>query len=583
MHPELQRQLRQASLEATKLPDNEQSWRDFLAEVNKAYASVEKERFVLAANFGSPKRDDEPQIADSRLLQECERLRSIVNCLDDALCVFDREGQLLLVNPAAERYLGLPQSKLDTRAVLSRLKLRDQWQPRQFMEADAVLELLREGTAWRDANAWLRQTKGVKPLPIACVVTPMSKNNHITGALLMFRDTSEQRKVQAALLAAKNAAENASSAKSDFLSSMSHELRTPMNAILGYGELLQEDLGDPDGELDPDYLEDLQSYTSQVLHAGKHLLSLINEVLDLTRIETGQINLSITKANLVEVVNKCIEDCKPLLSDMNLTLDNQIPPGQIVPVLADHERLHQVIHQLLSNAIKHNRENGKIILRCEQDAVERVRLQIEDTGIGMSPEQQQEAFKPFTRMSGRNLSKGTGIGLTLTKQLLDVMDGRISVESEPDVGSLFTIELPTGETLSRDENEVDNMRKHILLYIEDSRTNVSLVAKILRDRPDVALISAPTGEMGLELARAHRPDMILLDINLPGIDGFEVFNRLRSTPESQDIPVIALSADDSKEALTQADKAGFYKYIIKPLNRKVFLEAVGELLSAEAH
>lgn len=585
MHPQLQQQLHQAGLDVNTPPDSLESWQAFLSRLDKTFQSAEHERYVLAATFS--KSHDDPDSApktppaDSRLLQEYERLRNIIQVLEDGLCLFDRDGHLLFVNSAAEHYLGLPESKLDARSLLGRLKLRDKWQPRQFMDPSALHSLLREGSSLRDNLAWLKQHNNAKPLPISCVISPISKGNHIIGSLLIFRDTSEQRKIQAALLAAKESAEQSSSAKSDFLSSMSHELRTPMNAILGYGELLEEDLSDPDGEVDPDYLEDLQSYTHQILQAGRHLLGLINEVLDLTRIETGQISLKISKSNLLEVVQKSIDECIPMLPNMHLTLDNQIPLNTQISVLADPTRLQQVLVQLLSNAIKHNKEGGKITLRMHQDSVERVHLSVADTGIGMTPEQQKEAFKPFTRMSGRNLSKGTGIGLTLAKQLLDVMDGRISVESKIDVGSTFTIELPTGETQACDEDDSTAMRKHILLYIEDSRTNVSLVAKILRERPDVALISAPTGEMGLELARAHRPDMILLDINLPGIDGFEVFTRLSSVRETQDIPVIALSADDSKEALNQAEKAGFYHYMIKPLNKRIFLETLNKLLSVK--
>jgi len=210
-------------------------------------------------------------------------------------------------------------------------------------------------------------------------------------------------------------------------------------------------------------------------------------------------------------------------------------------------------------------------------------LTIQDTGVGMTLEQQKHLYKPFNRMSGRNLSKGTGIGLTITKRLLEIMGGQIIVQSEVGVGSTFIVDLPTGETVF-DVNTIAkqaSMRKFLLLYIEDSATNVSLMSNILRERPDIAFISAPSGEMGLELARAHLPDIILLDINLPGINGFEVLKRLRIATATQNIPILGLSADDTIEVLEQAKSAGFYQYMVKPLQKKQLLQTLQAILPQE--
>jgi CheY-like chemotaxis protein len=247
--------------------------------------------------------------------------------------------------------------------------------------------------------------------------------------------------------------------------------------------------------------------------------------------------------------------------------------------LADRGRLKQVIINLLSNAVKYNRESGNVTLRLSHPSLEYIRLEVIDTGIGLTPEQKTKVFDPFTRLSGTNLVEGTGIGLTITKHLLEIMDGRIGVESELNVGSNFWIELPTGEVTDTYTNEVlSQMRKYILLYIEDSRTNVSLVAQILKARPDIALMSAHTGEMGLELAHMHHPDIILLDINLPGMDGFEVLRHLREIEDTRQIPVLALTANDTTRNLERGRTAGFLNYIIKPLDIKKFLKAIDEAL-----
>jgi len=568
MHPRLLEHLEEYGLNANTTPNDPKQWQQFLNSLSTSFANP-------IAHL--PKTQQEIV----HIITERDKLRSVLTSINMGLCLFGREAQLLFLNPAARHYLQVPEGKPSTQLVLSRLQIRDQWQPDRNMDIEAVQRMIAEGTSLTEANAHLCRD-GLSDLPIACHLTPISKGAHVIGSVLLFRDTSEQQRVAAALLAAKESAEKASVAKSDFLSSMSHELRTPMNAILGYGEILQEDLGDPPDEHDPDYFEDLLAYVDNILQAGRNLLGLINEVLDLTKIEAGKIELQITKANLLDVANHCVESIRPKLAENNLQLDVAQLPNTPVYALADAERIKQVFSQLLSNAIKHNKEKGLVQIRIEQPSVETVRLVVADTGVGMSEEQQAHIFKPFTRISGRNLSKGTGVGLTIAKQLLDIMGGRIGLESKLDVGSTFWIELPTGETEEIKKSVSSGTdRKYLLLYIEDSRTNVSLMGKILQDRPEIAFISAPTGEMGLELARAHRPDIILLDINLPGINGFEVLERLRSVTSTRDIPVIGLSADDSQEALEQAETAGFIHYMIKPLKKSQFLQALDQLAKQE--
>lgn len=566
MHPLLMRQLAQAGLSADRLPANIDTWQTFLNNLSQN---------LVAINL-------QTQEELSVVQAERDRLRSVLTSLNDGLCVFNRDGDLIFVNPAARHYLGLKEGALDTVTLLENFRIHDQWQPDYFLSTSALQEALREGAQLRDPDASLvRSNESL--MPIACTINPIVKGAHVTGMLLVFRDISEQKAIANALLLSKEAAEKASAAKSDFLSSMSHELRTPMNAILGYGEILQEDLINPPPEIDSDYLDDLQGYTHNILEAGKNLLELINEVLDLTRIESGKIELHLTRADMVMVVKDCLQSVEPDLKNKHLHLDIIALPDTPLLVLADQNRVMQITKQVISNAIKHNKELGSIKISLTQPSVDWVRLSIQDTGVGMTAEQQKQLYKPFTRMSGRNLSKGTGIGLTITKRLLEIMGGQIMVESELGAGSTFIVDLPTGET-SFDINTLSkhaSIRKFLLLYIEDSATNVSLMSNILRERPDVAFISAPSGEMGLELARAHLPDVILLDINLPGINGFEVLKRLRIAAATQNIPVLGLSADDTIEVLEQAKNAGFYQYMVKPLQKKQLLQTLQALLPQE--
>ncbi|MEZ5671974.1 MAG: ATP-binding protein [Thiotrichaceae bacterium] len=266
----------------------------------------------------------------------------------------------------------------------------------------------------------------------------------------------------------------------------------------------------------------------------------------------------------------------PLAEKREIIIINEMETSTPQYALADRARLKQVLINLLSNAVKYNQEKGKIFIRLVQVAPdsETLRLEVQDTGIGLNAEQKDSVFEPFTRFSGLNLVEGTGIGLTITKRLLEIMDGKIGVESELGVGSTFFVDLPTGETLDSPLDFSSGKHKYTLLYVEDSRTNVSLVAQILKARPEIALMSAHTGEMGLELAHLHHPDAILLDINLPGMDGFEVLKQLRLAEDTQHIPVLALTAMDNAHHLARGKEAGFMDYIVKPLDIKQFLKTV---------
>lgn len=565
MHPLLERQLRRAGFELDTLPQDLAAWKEFLTRIERSYLNTDHERESQVATTAS-----------KPALLEAQQITYILTAMSDGVCAFDSQGHLLFINPAAEHYLGAALSELQQSDVLIRFDVHLKVNPDVRLATKTIIEQLSELRILQDHNAVLHQTQG--NLAVSCVFNPMVENSQMLGFVLLFSDISDIKNTEADLIAAKEFAEKASHAKSQFLSSMSHELRTPMNAILGYSELLKEDLAIPLDEYSEEGIADMQQYVSNILQAGWHLLELINKVLDLTRIEAGKLEVAIAKVELVDLMKECVSLINPLAEKREIIIHNQCDTCAPTFALVDRARLKQVIINLLSNAVKYNKHAGTIDIRVVQTEPEKIRIEIVDTGIGLMPEQQSRVFDPFTRLSGLNLIEGTGIGLTITKRLLELMDGRIGLESVAGEGSNFWIDLPTGEIgQPYDMSGNNEMRKFILLYVEDSRTNVSLVAQILKARPDIALMSAHTGEMGLELAHLHHPNVILLDINLPGMDGFEVFRRLQVAPDTKDIPVLALTAMDTSRSIDR--EAGFLRYIVKPLDIKQFLSAIDDALT----
>lgn len=562
MHSLLERQLRKAGFDHNTLPTNLASWREFLSRVEHSYTNADRQRQLLEQEIASSKGD--PPLTQVTTLQ----LQTVMVAMSDGLCVFDKQGHLLFINEAAKNYLKLSKEELQQARILESFKLHSLTTPE-------LLHRLAEGISFKDHHAFLQRAS--QSLPVSFVFNPIIENHQVTGSVLLFSDISDLKEVEEEFRKAKDAAEHASQAKSQFLSSMSHELRTPMNAILGYSELLEEDLNVPEEEFEVDSIHEMLQYVGNILHAGWHLLELINKVLDLTRIESGKLELVVEKVEIIDLIKECVSIITPQAEKRSVLVENKmavLPPQH---VLVDRGRLKQVIINLLSNAIKYNREAGKVSISLnEASRHDAIRLDIIDTGVGLTSEQKARVFEPFTRFNSVNVVEGTGIGLTITKELIELMDGRIGVESEIHVGSNFWIELPTGQ-VSHHSEEVSpsgENQKYMLLYVEDNRTNVSLVAQILKTRPEIVLMSAHTGEMGLELAHLYHPDIILLDINLPGMDGFEVLKHLKNHEDTHNIPILALTANDTTSHLERGQSAGFLSYIIKPLDIKNFLDTI---------
>ncbi len=401
----------------------------------------------------------------------------------------------------------------------------------------------------------------------------------------------DERTLQLALANAELAnaieeARSANQAKSAFLSSMSHELRTPLNAILGFAQILTSDSL-------PSTLEQKKEFANHILKSGRHLLTLINEILDLAKVESGTVTLSMEPVALSDTLNETRTMVEPIAAARGVRVLFPKTPGAVV--LADRTRLKQVLLNLLSNAVKYNRDAGAVVVTCEQVAPNRLRLSVQDTGAGLDAEQVASLFQPFNRLGQEGGSQeGTGIGLVVTKRLVELMGGEIGVTSSPGVGSVFWIELATTAPLAavaeRSAGEAPAVQAvpregephlipHLLLYVEDNPANLRLVEEIVRFRSDLRLLSALDGHVGLSLARAHQPDIILMDLNLPGMSGIEVLRQLRADPLTAHIPVLALTANAMQRDIERGMAAGFNRYLTKPIDIDKFTEAINSTLA----
>ncbi|NQU59096.1 MAG: PAS domain S-box protein, partial [Rhodospirillales bacterium] len=398
-------------------------------------------------------------------------------------------------------------------------------------------------------------------------------------------DITELKNSEEAMKKAREEAENASRAKSDFLSSMSHELRTPMNAILGFAQMLEYNPKEP-------LTKTQKGCVDHVMRGGQHLLELINDVLDLAKIESGKVDLSIANVLAKTVLDDCLSLIQTIAEDrrIEIVVEEGFQTGK--KVRTDQMRFKQSLLNIMSNAIKYNRENGKVTIDCRATSGGFLHVSVTDTGAGIPEKMLGGIFEPFNRLGAENTEiEGTGIGLAITKQLIERMDGRIGVDSEVGKGSTFWIELPLVERKLIDKaianEETQNDRPNLLpelsgtiLYVEDNPANLALMEMIIKRIEGLTLISAHNAELGIELAKSGSPDMIILDINLPGMNGFEALEKLQSLKQTKDIPVIALSANAMPRDIKRGIDAGFLSYLTKPIKVEEIANTIRDILES---
>ncbi|MCX6554844.1 MAG: PAS domain S-box protein [Candidatus Aminicenantes bacterium] len=503
-----------------------------------------------------------------------ESFRLMVESVSDyAIVMLDTSGRVVSWNSGAQRLKGYVADEIIGQHF-------SRFYPRQDIDRGIPQQALDVATAKGrfEDEGWRVRKDGSTFWANVVFTAIRDQEGNLRGFAKLTRDLTERRSVEAELTGAKLLAEKANLAKSEFLSSMSHELRSPLNAILGFAQLLESD-SPPPTPVQKDAI-------AQILGAGWHLLKLIDEILDLTKIESKQVPLSREPVSLADVMLECQGMIEPqaLQRAIQMTFPRFDKPCF---VLADRIRVKQVLLNLLSNAIKYNSKGGTVeVAYAESTTPGLIRVSVKDTGAGLSPEQQAQLFQAFNRLGQEGGGEeGTGIGLLVAKRLVELMGGVIGVESTVGAGSVFWFELSAcaEPQLSLEGGEPEALTLppaphgaglHTLLYIEDNPANMKLVEQIIARHPDIMLLKATNGNSGIETARLSQPNVILMDINLPGINGFEALEFLRADPATAHIPVIAISANAMPRDIERGLKAGFFRYIIKPIKIKEFMAAL---------
>ncbi len=586
------------------IPDLEMHWIEFYAKValtgepmrraNQIKGLGDRWLDIYASRLGGPGSSKvvvlfsnitDRKLAEQALHDSEERYRTLFSSIDEGFCViemiFDELEQpvdyrFLEVNPTFERQTGIANA---TGKLMRELvpDLEAHW-------FEIYGKVARTGEALRFVNE-------AKPMggrwfdAYACRVGAPEAHK----VAIIFNDITERKQVEVRLNRAIAVADEANRAKSDFLSSMSHELRTPLSAILGFAQLIES--GSP-----PPTVSQKRSL-GQILQAGWYLLELINEILDLALVESGQLSLSLEAISLAEVVRESAAMVEPLAQKRAVDLRFPDTSG-IGFVHADRIRVKQVLTNLLSNAIKYNKVGGTVLVSCHADTPGSIRIRVQDTGEGLGAEQLGQLFQPFNRLGQETTgSEGTGIGLVMTKRLVELMGGAIGVESTIGEGSTFWVELLVATDSSMQVDRIEStfvaptaagagLPTHTLLYVEDNTANLMLVEDLITRRHDVRLLTAKDGASGIAMARACRPDVILMDIHLPGISGVQALGVLAQDPATARIPVLALSANAIPRDIENGLRAGFFRYLTKPVKLDeltLALDAALELAAARAH
>ncbi|HEY1205274.1 MAG: PAS domain S-box protein [Bryobacteraceae bacterium] len=522
----------------------------------------------------------EQQKLDQRLRDQQFYTRSLIESNIDALMTTDPRGIITDVNKQMEALTGC------TRDELIGAPFKNYFTDPERAEAAITLVLTEKKVT--DYELTARARDGKKTEVSYNATTFYDRDRTLQGVLAVARDVTDRKRNEQALQetnialeSAKSAAEKANLAKSDFLSSMSHELRSPLNAILGFAQLMES--------ASPLPTDSQKESIAQILQAGWHLLKLINEILDLAVIESGKVSLSEESVSLAEVMGECQAMMEPQAQQRGISMTFRHFDSPFF-VRADRTRLKQIVINLLSNAIKYNKEQGSVVVDCTTNTPGLTRISVTDTGAGLSPEKVAQLFQPFNRLGQEAGSvAGTGIGLVVTKRLAELMGGVLGVASRAGAGSVFWCELIScaapqlvadgGEAAAFDGPAVPaGARTHTLLYVEDNQANMKLVEQLISRRPDIRLLTAVDGTLGIEVARTAKPTVILMDINLPGISGLEALKVLRADATTAHIPIVALSANAMPRDIEKGLQAGFFRYLTKPIKINEFMHTLDAAL-----
>ena len=508
------------------------------------------------------------QLVDSQL-----RLAAIVESSEDAILSKTLDGTITSWNRGAERIYGYRSEEILGKHVSLLV-------PAEIdNEVPEILERVRAGETISSYDT-KRRTKDGMIIDVSLTISPVrDAAGMVMGVSTIARDVTERIQMQREREAAREEADRANREKSEFLSRMSHELRTPLNAVLGFAQLLDMDLVTPQQK----------ESTAEIIKAGKHLLELIDEVLDIARIEAGRLRLSLEPVDALQAIDDCISLLTPLANGegVTLSLDRRGPLDRSVYVIADRQRLKQVLLNLISNGIKYNREDGNVRVSVEPTEEGRLKVDVADSGHGIPAARMEKLFAPFERLGAEGSGvEGTGLGLALSKPLVEAIGGTISVVSEVGTGTTFSVELASAQDHAPEEDENISMddrtapsTKRALLYIEDNLSNLKLVERLVARRPLIELITAMQGSIGVTLARDNRPDLILLDLNLPDIPGEEVLARLQSDPRTAELPVVVISADATPGQVRRLLDAGARAYLTKPIDVSDFFRIVDDFCS----
>jgi PAS domain S-box-containing protein len=496
----------------------------------------------------------------------------------DVICTIDADGRFRSVSAAAEQVWGYTPQELIGRAYMDLVEPGDYEKTR-----NAAAAIIAGDSVTDFDNCYVRKDGSLVHIMWSAHWSPADNLMYCVARDVTERARADREVKQARQDAeiAREQAEQANRAKSEFLSRMSHELRTPLNAILGFAQVMEMD----------ERSEEDQESINQILRAGRHLLALINDVLDLSRIEAGRLSISPEAVSVPGVLRQCAELMAPLARAREIDILLPENGDGADHVRADRQRLTQVLLNLIANAVKYNRHGGTVTLSY-QSMDGQTRILVRDTGLGIRDADTHRLFQPFDRLGAETESdiEGTGLGLALSKRLVELMHGRIGFDSVPEVGSTFWVEFPVADDpIARSiapepeaESPVAPGAERTVLYIEDNPSNLKLVERVLKSRPHLRLISAMQGGVGVLLARQHAPDLVMLDLNLPDASGADILAQLQNDPATSHTPVIIISADATEGQIRRLRAAGAAAYLVKPLDVPKLLQTIDEQLKSES-